>query len=81
MDSSTSGTNTYRGGQFAGWKGSESGQDSKYKVDDEEKDWQDYKKEKKLSFAAQKKQHQKDFDAWRKGRKTQTGTPIIKTGM
>lgn len=54
----------------------------------EDKDWQDYKKEKKLSFAASKVKEADNFKAWRKarsGKKTPsppaTGEPIVKTGM
>lgn len=69
-------TNRGSRGQATGYAGSEAGQDAKYKQDQDDADWQAYKVAKRLSFAAQRKDYDKDFRAWqakRAGQKKAAG--------
>jgi len=50
-------------------RGSEAGQDAKYNERAEQEDWDAYKREKRLSFAASKAQHATPFAEWRRARR------------
>lgn len=68
-------TTTYQEGKpIRGYRGSRA-KESFLSTEEvsEDKDWQQYKIERKLSFAAQKKQHEADFNEWRKKKAGQSG--------
>jgi hypothetical protein len=53
------------GGKPIGYAGSESGKGKKYDEIAEQTDWDAFKKERKLSFAASKAKFAPEFKAWR----------------
>ena len=54
---------------------------SKYSIDEDKKDWQDYVTENKLSAFAVKGQHAAPFSAWRAKRKKPSPAPSPTPGL